>query len=309
MNKLTCPSEIGVGEMLKLDRLEKITVAGSCTTITYTYTSNLGGGIITGDRSLIQHGYYRKKEVAKMKYDDFLELMKYRRSIRSFKPDPIPDEYITKILDVAHYAMSGANSQPWEFIVIKDKEIRKRIIEAFVSTRVRVWSLEQQRIPEYRHPAYNYSPEEKEKALARMGSWGVAPVYIVVLYDPRKQFGTVMAGRMILNRTLYNTMGHISMVIHQAAASLGLGSQRVDAGTQTAFREILGYPEPLEIDCIVPIGYRNIEPGPPQRFPLEELVHYDEYDMNKYLRDEDFLKFMERIRKLGRPGYRPVTEE
>jgi hypothetical protein len=104
-------------------------------------------------------------------------------------------------------------------------------------------------------------------------------------------------------------MGHISMVIHQAAASLGLGSQRVDAGTQTVFREILEYPDPLEIDCIVPIGYRNVEPGPPLRFPLEELVHYEKYDMKKYLKDEDFLKFMERIRNLGRPGYRPVIEE
>jgi nitroreductase len=281
----------------------------SYTTIAYTSTSNFGGGIITGDRLLIQHGYYRNKEDTKMKYDDFLELMKYRRSIRSFKPDPIPDEYIAKILDVARYAMSGANSQPWEFIVIKDAEIKKKVIDAFTSARVRTWNIEQQRIPEYRHPAFNFPPEEKEKGFAVMGSWGVAPAHIVVLYDPRKQFGTVMSGRMILNRTLYNTMGHISMVIHQAAASLGLGSQRLDVGNQTPFREILGYPEPLEIDSIIPIGYRNIEPGPPVRFPLEELVHYDKYDMNKYLRDEDFLKFMERIRKLGRPGYPSVIEE
>ncbi len=55
-----------------------------------------------------------------MKYEDFLELLKYRRSIRSFKPDPIPEDYVIKILDAAHYVMSGANSQPWEFIVVRD---------------------------------------------------------------------------------------------------------------------------------------------------------------------------------------------
>jgi nitroreductase len=238
-----------------------------------------------------------------MKYDDFLELMRYRRSIRNFKPDPVPDEYITKILDAAHYAMSGANSQPWEFIVIKDAEIKKRVLDAFIATKKLVWNLEQQRMPEYRHPAY---ASEKEKVLASLGGWSVAPVYVVVLYDPRKQFPSVEATRMILNSTLLRSMGHVSMAIHLAAASLGLGSQRVDIGRQTALREILGYPEPLETDCIVPIGYRNIELGSPHRFSLEGLVHFDKYDMNKCLPDDDFLNYMQRVQKLSRSGY-PIS--
>jgi hypothetical protein len=99
------------------------------------------------------------------------------------------------------------------------------------------------------------------------------------------------------------------MVIHLAAASLGLGSQRVDFGIQQPFREVLGYPEPLELDVIIPIGYRAYEPGPPHRLPLKELVHYDSYDMRKYMRHEDFLKRLKRIRKLGRPGYRVAIGE
>jgi nitroreductase len=244
-----------------------------------------------------------------LNYEDLLKLLKYRRSIRSFKPDPIPEDYVTKILDAAHYAMSGANSQPWEFIVVKEPEVKKEVHEAYGITWDTIYHLEQQRIPEYRHPAFNVAPEEKDKAKAMVGGWGSAPVYIVILDDPRKQFGTVMAGRMILNETLFCSIGHLSMVIQLAAASLGLGSQRVDVPYQGPFREILGYPEPLEADCIVPVGYRNYEPGPPIRFPLEELVHSDKYDMKKYLKDEDFLKYMERIRKLGRPGYRAAIRE
>jgi nitroreductase len=214
-----------------------------------------------------------------MKYEDFLELLKYRRTIRSFKPDPIPEDYVTKILDAAHYAMSGANSQPWEFIVVKETEMKKKVVDAYLST-------------------WNVSTEEKDKVKAMMGGWGVAPVYLLILYDPRKMFGSVMAARMILDKTLFSSMGHLSMVVHLAAASLGLGAQRVSIVRQTPFREILGYPEPLELDCIVPLGYRNYEPGPPLRFPTEELVHFDKYNMGKYLRDEDFLKYLERIRKL-----------
>ncbi len=71
----------------------------------------------------------------------------------------------------------------------------------------------------------------------------------------------------------------------------------------------MGYPEPLNLNVIIPVGYRAYEPGPSHRLPLEELVHYDRYDMGKYLRDEDFLKYLERIRMLGRPGYRVVIED
>jgi nitroreductase len=103
----------------------------------------------------------------------FLELMRCRRSIRNFKPNPIPADYITKILDAAHYAMSGGNCQPWEFIVVKDPETKRKIVDAYIATGERVWSLEQQRMPEYRFPAFNFTSEEKDKAIAAMGGWGL----------------------------------------------------------------------------------------------------------------------------------------
>jgi len=64
-----------------------------------------------------------------MDYEEFLKLVKTRRSIRSFKPDSIPDEYVERIVEAARWAPSGANSQPWEFIVVKDKQIKDRIVD------------------------------------------------------------------------------------------------------------------------------------------------------------------------------------
>lgn len=58
---------------------------------------------------------------------DVFEVVEKRRSIRKFKPDPISDEHLIKILKTAHQAPSGGNRQPWKFIVIKDAE-RKRDI-------------------------------------------------------------------------------------------------------------------------------------------------------------------------------------
>jgi len=249
-----------------------------------------------------------------MNYDNFLKLLRYRRSIRRFKPDPIPDDYIIKILDAAHYAMSGANSQPWEFIVVKNPDIKKKVCEAYREELELTFALEQQRIPQYRHPAFNVPIEEKEKAFKMLAGWEAAPVYIAVLEDPRKQFGSVIAaqGDIFYNSArdiLSATMGHLSMTIHLTAASLGLGSQRVDVCNEHAYKKALGYPEPLRLNIIVPIGFRDYEPGPPHRLPLEDLIHFDQYDMDKFLRNENYLKYLERIRALGRPGYRVAIGE
>jgi len=61
-------------------------------------------------------------------YDVLLEIARKRRTIRRFKPDPIPDEFITKIIDVARWAPSGFHTQPWEFVVITEKELRQKIV-------------------------------------------------------------------------------------------------------------------------------------------------------------------------------------
>lgn len=243
-------------------------------------------------------------------YENFLKLMKYRRSIRKFKPDPIPEDYVTKILDAAHFSMSGGNSQPWEFIIISDPEIKGKLADAYQMDYEQAWNLELMRATQYRHPALNVPAEGKNKALLAATHWANAPVIIAVLEDPRKQFGSVLAAfQPPIVEVLSASMGHLSMSIHLAAASLGLGSQRLDINIQQPFREMLGYPEPLILNILVPIGYRAYEPGPPQRIPLKELVHINRYDMKKYMRNEEFLKRLERIRKLGAQGYQVAVKE
>ncbi|MDP8012197.1 MAG: nitroreductase family protein [Thermoplasmata archaeon] len=59
--------------------------------------------------------------------EDCLNVLFKRRSIRSFKEDPVPDEIIHKILRAAQYAPSSWNRQPWKFIIIKDKQKLKKI--------------------------------------------------------------------------------------------------------------------------------------------------------------------------------------
>ena len=109
-------------------------------------------------------------------YENFLNLMKYRRSIRKFKPDPIPKDYVTKILDAAHYAMSGGNSQPWEFIIINDPETKRKLADAYQTDYEQAWNLELMRAKQYRHPALNTPLKDIDKALATVTDWINAPL-------------------------------------------------------------------------------------------------------------------------------------
>ena len=65
--------------------------------------------------------------------DTFLEVLQRRRSIRTgfLRDEPVPDDLIEKILEAARWAPSAGNSQPWEFLVVRDLESREKIVEIF----------------------------------------------------------------------------------------------------------------------------------------------------------------------------------
>src|SRR5258708_9754247 len=75
-------------------------------------------------------------------------------SVRRIKPDPIPDEYVEKILEAGRWAMSGANGQPWEYLVVKDPKKKKELYDAFQDTNQEFcfW-MEQMQTLELRQPA------------------------------------------------------------------------------------------------------------------------------------------------------------
>jgi nitroreductase len=58
---------------------------------------------------------------------EFYDVIKTRRSVRSYKPDTIPEEALSKVLDAAKIAPSGSNRQPWKYLLIKNPELRKKI--------------------------------------------------------------------------------------------------------------------------------------------------------------------------------------
>ena len=94
-------------------------------------------------------------------YDLLYDVIRRRSSIRKLKPDPIPDEYINKILEAGRWAMSGANSQPWEYIVVKDPQVKKDLFRCYTEVNADfIYWMEQQRVFELRHPAYQMTADK-----------------------------------------------------------------------------------------------------------------------------------------------------
>ncbi len=65
------------------------------------------------------------------------DFLRSRRSVRRFKPDPIPDSVIERILTTAAYAPSAHNLQPWRFVVIKNPDVKPRLAKT-LTTKMRL---------------------------------------------------------------------------------------------------------------------------------------------------------------------------
>ena len=148
-----------------------------------------------------------------MQIDKFMELVKSRRSCRRFKPTPVSDECIEKILEAARWAMSGANGQPWEFIVVKEQKTKDKLAEALKEqNEMTVW-LETSRVVEMRQPFYRNIPE-----VIPTPQFQVAPVVIVVCGDPRTAQASVLTRLYDDRSVVLENISMATQILHLAAA-------------------------------------------------------------------------------------------
>jgi 5,6-dimethylbenzimidazole synthase len=238
-----------------------------------------------------------------MTYEAFLQLAQERMSVRKFKADPLPEGAIEKILEAARWAMSGANGQPWEYIAVGDPKIKEELFKVYmdeVDSDFIFW-MEQMRIPELRHPSFHLSGtvEEQIKQLKAQPSWAVAPALIVVLGDGRRQWATVMGGQTLGRHASHLTDGLAStcMLIHLAAAALGLGTRWVTVHIEDGFKRVLNIPDVMTVHTIIPVGYPDVPRRKGLRRPLADLIHNDRYDMSKHMTNRQILEFISDLRR------------
>lgn len=211
-----------------------------------------------------------------MDYDNFLELVKKRRSIRFLKKDPIPDEYIEKMIEAARFAPSACNAQATEYVVVKKQEIKDKIVAYYKECNSLWYSLESTR------PKDKIFPRMKEPPGKRF-AFEDAPVFIVVcgnvkLHDIEPVY--VQTGYMPY--IIYSDLAICSAYMHLAATSLGLACQWVSGPAHPQLgalvKNLLGIPQSWECEELIAVGYPAVAPIPRHIRSSKELIHYNHMD-------------------------------
>ncbi|MBI2955335.1 MAG: nitroreductase family protein [Chloroflexi bacterium] len=212
----------------------------------------------------------------------FLDIVRRRRNIRRFKPDPVPDEYITMIVEAARLAPSGANSQPWEFIVVKDAERKRQIADAFIEAARKGREFD----PKF--------PAAAEGTLLKKVA--EAPVLIAVCCDPRfKEAYPSYANR---DGTFFVSLGNAMENMHLMATALGLA---MAWGTTNRFSDgpisgLLGVRPPLYVKEVFSFGFPVATPPAKYRRSLSEVIHFEQMDSSKVRTDEHVRDMIENRR-------------
>ena len=235
---------------------------------------------------------------APLGYDDLLRFVKSRRTTRAIKPDPIPDETVKKVLEIARWAPTGFNMQPAEFLVIKDAELRaavKRIVDEWIDNDF--YALEATR-EAWQGPAWTLESRGRVACPS-------APVYILVLGDTRRRAGLPMNVRhekpkadSIFESSLSNAFVYLWLGAH----SLGLGAQPVsavkNARVQGLVKHLLNLPDFIYIYELLVMGRpaKDGAPAPKLMRHLDEVAHEGRARDDEFLSEEELRKQIRKLR-------------
>ena len=175
--------------------------------------------------------------------NDIFEIMSTMRAMRRLKPDPVPDELINKILQAGQWAPSGGNTQRWRFLVVKDREIKKK---------VQVYYKRQ-------HAAVEYLTDHYHEA----------PVWIVACLEDGENPGRTAGS------SIYGAVQNMCL----ATRALGLGTTLTTrhTGYGKEVDAIFGLPPGAHSYAILPIGWPMGNFGKLGRGPLKDVVYGDQW--------------------------------
>ena len=190
---------------------------------------------------------------------DFQELVAKRRSVRKFKKDSVAAQLVNKVLEAGRWAPSAGNCQPWHFVAVTDARVKSRIAENCTHFSREAWK--------------RFPPERARYLAARGGTWDKSymrdvPVLIAVCYE------------VLENMRDELVVGSVWMAVENMLLSAtveGLGScvyTFYNDEEENALKNILHAPANYRVACMIQLGYASVEPPPPLRKSLEEIVSH-----------------------------------
>ena len=171
-----------------------------------------------------------------------LGAIRERRSVRNFTSDPVTDQQLQAILEAGRWAPSKRNSQPWDFVVVRDAQSRTEI--GNILTRITV-------------------------------AWGFAnaPVLIVVAVDKSRDPQHFVEDGAIAAQNLCLAAQSLGL----GSSWAGIYAKRARRGSvEYALKALLSIPRSHRIIAVVPIGVAAHELNGSRR-PLAEMVHHERF--------------------------------
>jgi len=183
------------------------------------------------------------KEVSIERSKTFCDLMKTRRSVREFSTKKVPDLIIASAIKTASSAPSGANKQPWHFVIVKDPNIKKEI-----------------RIAAEKEEKLFYSKRAPESWLKDLNQFGTdwnkpflekAPVLIVVFRQSFSKKEGIKKKNYYVNESVGIASGFLLAALHNA----GLATLTHTPSPMGFLEKILNRPKNEKATLLIPVGY------------------------------------------------------
>ncbi|HET9911570.1 MAG TPA: nitroreductase family protein [Anaerolineales bacterium] len=195
---------------------------------------------------------------------DLHNFLRTRRSIRRFKPDPIPDSIIQSILSTATYAPSAHNRQPWRFVIVTDSSVKARLAESMAQ------DFERDLLRD------GISPEKIQAQTKRSRERiTCAPVAIILCLDMSEMDSYPDEKRQQAERTMaVQSVAAAGLQLLLAAHAEGLGGVWVCSPlfAQETIRKALELPEAWEPQGMFFVGYPDELPKPKGLKDLQGLI-------------------------------------
>jgi nitroreductase len=196
------------------------------------------------------------------------EAMERRRSIRKFRPDPVPDDCIRELLDAARLAPSGCNAQPWRFKIVTDPAIRQQLADA---AHAQQFIADAPVVIVCCADIKGYL-DGTVSGIQDLGKIGAVEGRIVeILVDRARQMKTTCTVDEIGPRIASNVAIAIEHIVLRAL-DFGLGTCWIRLLDEQKIKTIFGWDENIAVVALLPLGYPAESPAPRKRLPIEELL-------------------------------------
>ena len=237
------------------------------------YSDLLQGDAFIGMRRVLEGGF-------DVSGSDLFEALQTLRSVRRFRPDPLPDAILRAIIEAATRAPSARNAQPWFFLAVRDPEAKRTIAALYLAA----WQQAQRYTAAADadadikdRPGYQRLMRSVDVLASHLDS---APVIVLALLDTT-QLGPMADGHgtILAPQSAYASIFPAVQNLMLAARGLGVGSTltTVFSSVEAELRASVGIPAHMHIAALVPLGYPLRPFRVTKRKPVDAVAFLDRW--------------------------------